>query len=238
MWSSLFFYPCQWKVPESLSPDALILFSAHLSTYARGAIRSIFGKRGSLESVGCKHELPSPATLAEKWCGRTRPFPLMTGFRLPVGSSSSRHPNQVTPKKSGLKNGQMKSKDDECFGDDIDEIPDTDFDFEGNLALFDKAAVFEEIETYERRSGTRSRGTPSEKPARYRHDENILESEPIVYRRIVVPQNANKEFCTGMPRPFLVRRQTQRFAGVCVGGCSPQGVSVSLTRYQRGHFFM
>ncbi|XP_071424147.1 enhancer of mRNA-decapping protein 3 [Pithys albifrons albifrons] len=111
-------------------------------------------------------------------------------------SSSSRHPNQVTPKKSGLKNGQMKSKDDECFGDDIDEIPDTDFDFEGNLALFDKAAVFEEIETYERRSGTRSRGTPSEKPARYRHDENILESEPIVYRRIVVPQNANKEFCT------------------------------------------
>ncbi|KAG8144929.1 hypothetical protein E2320_013338, partial [Naja naja] len=91
-------------------------------------------------------------------------------------SSSSRHPNQATPKKSGLKNGQMKSKDDECFGDDIEEIPDTDFDFEGNLALFDKAAVFEEIETYERKGGTRSRGTPSEKAAaRYRHDENILE---------------------------------------------------------------
>uniref|UniRef100_A0A670ZEX1 Enhancer of mRNA-decapping protein 3 n=2 Tax=Pseudonaja textilis TaxID=8673 RepID=A0A670ZEX1_PSETE len=111
-------------------------------------------------------------------------------------SSSSRHPNQATPKKSGLKNGQMKSKDDECFGDDIEEIPDTDFDFEGNLALFDKAAVFEEIETYERKGGTRSRGTPSEKAAaRYRHDENILESEPIVYRRITVPQ-ASKEFCT------------------------------------------
>lgn len=81
-------------------------------------------------------------------------------------SSSSRHPNQATPKKSGLKNGQMKNKDDECFGDDIEEIPDTDFDFEGNLALFDKAAVFEEIDTYERRSGTRSRGLPSERPAR------------------------------------------------------------------------
>uniref|UniRef100_A0A5F5PQW4 Enhancer of mRNA-decapping protein 3 n=1 Tax=Equus caballus TaxID=9796 RepID=A0A5F5PQW4_HORSE len=111
-------------------------------------------------------------------------------------SSSSRHPNQATPKKSGLKNGQMKSKDDECFGDDIEEIPDTDFDFEGNLALFDKAAVFEEIDTYERRSGTRSRGIPNEKPARYRHDENILESEPIVYRRITVPHNVSKEFCT------------------------------------------
>lgn len=113
------------------------------------------------------------------------------------GSSSSRHPNQATPKKSGLKNGQMKNKDDECFGDDIEEIPDTDFDFEGNLALFDKAAVFEEIDTYERRSGSRSRGIPSERPARYRHDENILESEPIVYRRITVPHGASKEFCTG-----------------------------------------
>ncbi|ERE76203.1 enhancer of mRNA-decapping protein 3 [Cricetulus griseus] len=111
-------------------------------------------------------------------------------------SSSSRHPNQATPKKSGLKNGQMKNKDDECFGDDIEEIPDTDFDFEGNLALFDKAAVFEEIDTYERRSGTRSRGVPNERPARYRHDENILESEPIVYRRITVPHSVSKEFCT------------------------------------------
>ena len=73
----------------------------------------------------------------------------------------------------------MKNKDDECFGDDIEEIPDTDFDFEGNLALFDKAAVFEEIDTYERRSGTRSRGIPNERPTRYRHDENILESEPM-----------------------------------------------------------
>lgn len=128
----------------------------------------------------------------------------------------------MTPKKSGLKNGQMKSKDDECFGDDIDEIPDTDFDFEGNLALFDKAAVFEEIETYERRSGTRSRGTPNEKPARYRHDENILESEPIVYRRIVVPQNASKEFCTGMPCPFLIRMETLLLC--CAGLFSPRVV--------------
>lgn len=157
-------------------------------------------------------------------------FAFVTHFQLAfifvcLGSSSSRHPNQVTPKKSGLKNGQMKSKDDECFGDDIDEIPDTDFDFEGNLALFDKAAVFEEIETYERRSGTRSRGTPNEKPARYRHDENILESEPIVYRRIVVPQNANKEFCTGMPHPLLIRMQTLLlFWGTCGGLFSPRGV--------------
>ncbi|KAK2103397.1 enhancer of mRNA decapping [Saguinus oedipus] len=108
----------------------------------------------------------------------------------------------ATPKKSGVKNGQMKNKDDECFGDDIEEIPDTDFDFEGNVALFDKAAMFEEIDTYERRSGTRSRGIPNERPTRYRHDENILESEPIVYRRITVPHNVSKEFCTANYPPL------------------------------------
>eukprot|EP00062_Callorhinchus_milii_P002656 gi/632939021/ref/XP_007907332.1/ PREDICTED: enhancer of mRNA-decapping protein 3 [Callorhinchus milii] len=111
-------------------------------------------------------------------------------------SSSSKLPNQATPKKNGVKNGPLKNKDDECFGDGIEEILDTDFDFEGNLALFDKAAVFEEIDTFERQNGARSRGTPSEKQARYRHDENILESEPIVYRQITVPQHCGKEYCT------------------------------------------
>ncbi|XP_075713923.1 enhancer of mRNA-decapping protein 3 isoform X2 [Rhinoderma darwinii] len=119
------------------------------------------------------------------------------------GSSSSRYPNQVTPKKSGPKNGQLKARDDECFGEDLEEVPDTDFDFEGNLALFDKAAVFEEIGARERKGGgggagggPKSRGTPSERAPTYRHDENILESEAIVYRRIIVPQPGGTEYCT------------------------------------------
>lgn len=93
----------------------------------------------------------------------------------------------------------MKQRDDECFGDGMDDGLDTDFDFEGNLALFDKAAVFSEIDTSERRgNGARSRGTPQEQtPSRYRHDENILEAKPIVYRQIAVPQPETKEYCTG-----------------------------------------
>lgn len=92
----------------------------------------------------------------------------------------------------------MKVKDDECFGDGMDQGLDTDFDFEGNLALFDKAAVFSQIDTSERRgNGARSRGTPGERtPSRYRHDENILEAEPVVYRQITVPQQGGKEYCT------------------------------------------
>ncbi|KAM6961459.1 enhancer of mRNA-decapping protein 3 [Aplochiton taeniatus] len=117
-------------------------------------------------------------------------------------SSSSKGTNQVTPKKNGVKNGggQMKQRDDECFGNGIEDGLDTDFDFEGNLALFDKAAVFSQIETSEaerRGNGTRSRGTPGEQtPQRYRHDENILEAKPIVYRQISVPQPGAKEYCT------------------------------------------
>lgn len=104
----------------------------------------------------------------------------------------------MTPKKNGVKNGQMKHRDDECFGDGMDDGLDTDFDFEGNLALFDKAAVFSEIDTSERRNGARSRGTPQEQtPSRYRHDENILEAKPVVYRQITVPQPGAKEYCTG-----------------------------------------
>ncbi|KAM9808293.1 enhancer of mRNA-decapping protein 3 [Neosynchiropus ocellatus] len=114
-------------------------------------------------------------------------------------SSSSRGANQVTPKKNGAKNGvsQMKQRDDECFGDGMDDGLDTDFDFEGNLALFDKAAVFSEIEISERRNGARSVGAPQEQtPSRYRHDENILEAKPVVYRQIAVTQPGAKEYCT------------------------------------------
>lgn len=93
----------------------------------------------------------------------------------------------------------MKNKDDECFGDGVDDFLDEDFDFEGNLALFDKAAVFSQIDSSDRRgNGARTRGNPAEQtPSRYRHDENILEAKPVVYRQIIVPQSGAKEYSTG-----------------------------------------
>ncbi|XP_037111302.1 enhancer of mRNA-decapping protein 3 isoform X2 [Syngnathus acus] len=138
---------------------------------------------------------------------------------VPKGSSSSRGANQATPKKNGVKNGisQMKQRDDECFGDGMDDGLDTDFDFEGNLALFDKAAVFSEIDTSERRNGARSRGTPHEQtPSRYRHDENIIESKPIVYRQITVPQPGAKEYCTdsGLVVPSIAYELHKRLLSV------------------------
>ncbi|XP_078737148.1 enhancer of mRNA-decapping protein 3 isoform X1 [Lampetra fluviatilis] len=39
--------------------------------------------------------------------------------------------------------GRRSGRDEDCFADDLDDLLDTEFDFEKNLALFDKAAVFQ-----------------------------------------------------------------------------------------------
>ncbi|XP_053573339.1 LOW QUALITY PROTEIN: enhancer of mRNA-decapping protein 3 [Bombina bombina] len=192
------------QMPDHTVSGSYLQFSQHNGT----------GKQKSASISSAAQNIPRRVEVRGPELGGTSPQPCSKSYverhletlnqpknfrrRHNSWSSSSRYPNQVTPKKSGPKNGQMKARDDECFGDDLEEIPDTDFDFEGNLALFDKAAVFEEIDTHERRGvvGTRSRGTPNERPPTYRHDENILESEPIVYRRIVVPHSGGKEYCT------------------------------------------
>lgn len=121
----------------------------------------------------------------------------------PAGQSNSRGVTQAAPKKNGVRNGgaggPMRAKDDECFGDGTDEDLDTDFDFEGNLALFDKAAVFSQIEgTNNHSNRTQHHSTQGEqKPVSYRHDENILQGKPVIFRRITVPQHGGKEYCTG-----------------------------------------
>lgn len=93
----------------------------------------------------------------------------------------------------------MRPKDDECFGDGIEEDLDTDFDFEGNLALFDKAAFLSQIDGTSSRSNKAQHHSAlgEQQPLSYRHDENILEGKPLVYRQITVPEHGGKEYCTG-----------------------------------------
>ncbi|XP_028431155.1 enhancer of mRNA-decapping protein 3 isoform X3 [Perca flavescens] len=120
--------------------------------------------------------------------------------RVSTGSSNSRGGTQATQRKNNVWNGGarelMRPKDDECFRGGTDENMDTDFDFEGNLALFDKAAVFSQIDgtTCNRAKPHSNQG--EHKPLSYRHDENILEVKPVIYRQITVPQHGGKEYCT------------------------------------------
>ncbi|XP_042339701.1 enhancer of mRNA-decapping protein 3-like [Plectropomus leopardus] len=148
---------------------------------------------------GQSNRVTHPTVTSSSSHSSTAPITILR--RAPTGSSNSRGATQATQKKSvrnGGAGGPMRTKDNECFGGGTDENIDTDFDFEGNLALFDKAAVFSQID------GTDSHGNRAhhqstqgqQKPLSYRHDENILEVKPIIYRQITVPQHGGKEYCT------------------------------------------
>ncbi|XP_070151800.1 enhancer of mRNA-decapping protein 3 [Polyergus mexicanus] len=86
-------------------------------------------------------------------------------------------------------------RDEHTFGTPIDQSLQQDFDFEKNLALFNKEAVWQEINSLKPdivRQSESNRGTT----AIYRPDENILVSEPTVLRQIVVPCPSEKEYVT------------------------------------------
>ncbi|XP_072755611.1 enhancer of mRNA-decapping protein 3 [Anoplolepis gracilipes] len=86
-------------------------------------------------------------------------------------------------------------RDEHTFGTPIDQSLQQDFDFEKNLALFNKEAVWQEINSLKPdivRQSESNRGTT----AIYRPDENILVSEPTVLRQIVVPCPNEKEYVT------------------------------------------
>lgn len=111
----------------------------------------------------------------------------------------------------------MRPKDDECFGEGTgQEDLDTDFDFEGNLALFDKAAVFSQIDGTSTNRAQHHSTSGKQQTVSYRHDENILEGKPLVYRQITVPQHGGKEYCTGENKMHVhTYTHTQRHTQTC-----------------------
>ena len=72
----------------------------------------------------------------------------------------------------------------DCFSAPVDSFLGDDFDFEKNLALFDKRAVFREIEDH---AGYESPKQQNERnPTKYKCDENVLDSGPVIYKQIEV----------------------------------------------------
>ncbi|KAJ6642965.1 Enhancer of mRNA-decapping protein 3 [Pseudolycoriella hygida] len=69
-----------------------------------------------------------------------------------------------------------------------------DFDFEKNLALFDKQAIWDEIEAIKKPDIVSQ--NVSNKSKNYRHDENILTSKPMGLRQISTSYQCIQEFAT------------------------------------------
>ncbi|XP_039759311.1 enhancer of mRNA-decapping protein 3 [Pararge aegeria] len=72
------------------------------------------------------------------------------------------------PAAKGRPHERARRRDEACFGDAAEPAFRDDFDFEGNLALFDKRALWAEMR------GAR----PDLLPPSFRHDENVLGAAP------------------------------------------------------------
>ncbi|KAJ9591849.1 hypothetical protein L9F63_001666 [Diploptera punctata] len=112
------------------------------------------------------------------------------GIRIPNVCDVNR-----TPSKKDRLRQKWNEKDEACFGTPIDDnILEQDFDFEKNLALFNKQAVFEEINA--QRPDLVRHADPNRRSQIYRHDENVIESSPAIYRQMTVPAPGMKEYVT------------------------------------------
>lgn len=112
--------------------------------------------------------------------------------------NNDNHKKVSTPKRTDSRRRNTE-RDDECFNEPVsDFILENEFDFEKNLALFDKQAVFEELQAQTKPDVVRLadhnlRGQQT----KYRCDENIiLGPERDMFREIRVPCIAEKEFFT------------------------------------------
>jgi len=94
----------------------------------------------------------------------------------------------------GVRGGPGACREEDCFAVPINSIVDDEFDFEKNLALFDKRAIFDKIEQQRELTGSTTPtsqaavGSSSPRPAdgKYRCDENVLPRSKAVYRQILV----------------------------------------------------
>lgn len=103
-----------------------------------------------------------------------------------IDAQSGSHKNSTPTKKDKNKSKWcQKWKDEQCFGS-IDQSYSKDFDFEKNLALFDKQAIWDEINNGHKPDVIKHTDR-NRRYSKYRHDENVLASTPTVYRQIRIP---------------------------------------------------
>lgn len=129
-------------------------------------------------------------------------------------SSSSSNVNMTnTSSNNGNHKNYRRYQHNETFGTPVnDPTMDEDFDFEKNLALFDKAAIWTKIDQ------DAGGGKPDIlRHNKYRHDENVLSSAPAQYRPIEVDYNSSRDYVTDdgliIPSiPLIVRNRVQTAA--------------------------
>lgn len=117
---------------------------------------------------------------------------------------------------------KKKWKDEACFGNSVEStVPD--FDFEKNLALFNKEAVWKEINL--QKPDVLLQAQACKKTTKYRHDENVIATNPTALRQIVVPAPDSREFVSddGLIIPSITQElRRQLFAAAEKRGLSQE----------------
>lgn len=136
-----------------------------------------------------------------------------------IPSSSAPKSNGSTPFKQKYR---RELQNDQTFGTSVDDSAMVeDFDFEKNLALFDKQAIWKKLNGNQKPDIVRQAVTPGFQNGngtrKYRHNENILVAEPLKLRQIEVNSSTQKEYVTdvGLLIPsisVLVRKLIQSTA--------------------------
>lgn len=155
---------------------------------------------------------------------------------LPLNNLKSKlvdiEPIQSLPEsgQSSLKSGtpikkekwKKKWKDEACFVNSVEStVPD--FDFEKNLALFNKEAVWKEINL--QKPDVLQQAQACKKNTKYRHDENVIATNPTAFRQIVVPAPDSREYVSddGLVIPSITQElRRQLFAAAIKMGVSQE----------------
>lgn len=110
---------------------------------------------------------------------------------------------QLSSKSKNAKKKQHNGKNLDLM--QPDDFSEEDFDFEGNLALFDKKEIFKEIDnehifgtktTHQKPDLVRQLYKPEEK---YRHDENVLDGMLMQFRNVQLEFKPKQEYTTEEP---------------------------------------
>ena len=132
--------------------------------------------------------------------------------------------NHVSTGNGGVSNGNRNKqrnskqirrensvKHNQTFGTSVDDpLLHEDFDFEGNLALFDKQAIWDSLEAGKKPDVVQNAvsAQQQQQQKKYRHDENILVSEPAEMRQIESLFEGSEDFVTdeGLIIPTVPQR--------------------------------
>ncbi|XP_075160601.1 enhancer of mRNA-decapping protein 3 [Haematobia irritans] len=129
------------------------------------------------------------------------------------GTRNKQRNNKQVRRENSVKHSQTFS------GSIDDPLLHEDFDFEGNLALFDKQAIWDSLEA-RKKPDLVQHAVSASNQKKYRHDENILHSEPAKMRQIESLFEGSEDFVTDegliIPTiPTYVRSKIEMCAQKC-----------------------